>query len=487
MIIKTLGLAIIVSAAAASQAAEPIDIGSRRELFVDCYLIETTSNTTLQLHAPAYAGIAVARDMPWEGHLSFTYVTVLKDEDLYRMYYRTYPGGEAADGDAKEMICYAESTDGIRWVKPDLNLFEVDGTTKNNAVLAKMPPYTHNFTPLLDSRPNVSAEERYKALGGIVPGGLVAFVSADGLHWKKLQEEPVIVAKDWVWALDSQNVAFWSESENCYVCYFRIVSEGMRAVARTTSDDFVHWSAAEAMHYGDTGVKPSEDLYTNQTQPYFRASHIYIATAARFMPGRNVLSDAQVKELGIEKDVAWLKDDCSDAVLMSTRGSTHYDCIFKEAWLRPGIGLRNWGSRSNYPACGIVPTSPTEISIYVTRHNAQASSHVARYTLRADGFVSVRAGYETGEMVTRPFTFAGSSLEINFSTSAAGSVRVEIQDAEGKPIPGFTLDDCPDIIGDQIDRVVAWKQGSDVAGLAGRPVRLRFVMKEADLYAVRFP
>ena len=88
--------------------------------------------------------------------------------------------------------------------------------------------------------------------------------------------------------------------------------------------------------------------------------------------------------------------------------------------------------------------------------------------------------------MTRPFVFAGKSLHINFSTSAAGSIRVEIQDAAGRPITGFALENCPEIIGDQIEHVVAWKQGSDVGRLAGQPVRLRFVMKEADLYAIRF-
>ena len=63
---------------------------------------------------------------------------------------------------------------------------------------------------------------------------------------------------------------------------------------------------------------------------------------------------------------------------------------------------------------------------------------------------------------------------------------MEIQDEKGKPIPGFSLDQCPEIIGDEISRIVSWEAGSDVGGLAGRPVRLRFVMKDADLYSLRF-
>lgn len=65
-------------------------------------------------------------------------------------------------------------------------------------------------------------------------------------------------------------------------------------------------------------------------------------------------------------------------------------------------------------------------------------------------------------------------------------MQVEIQDAAGKPVPGFALDDCPEIIGDEISRVVSWKQGADLGGLAGHPVRMRFVMKDANLFAMRF-
>ncbi len=484
---------------ATSAAAAPIDIGSRRELFVDRCLIETLTNATLELHEPQYAGVVLRREFPWEGLHTFGYMTVLKDGGRYRMYYRAHPGGEYADGDTQEAVCCAESADGVYWVKPELDLFEVQGTKKNNAVLAGMPPYTHNFAPFLDARPGVPAAERYKALAGLSHQGgmgLAAFVSPDGLHWKKLREEPVLgwkqVKKDLAlgadaWAFDSQNVAFWSESENRYVCYFRVwTPKTRRTVARATSEDFIHWSAPVLMKYGDQGVRPPEELYTNQTQPYFRAPHIYIATPARFMQGRRALGDAEVKELGIDKSVPWLRNDCSDTMLLSTRGGDRYEWTFREALVRPGLGPRNWTSRSNYAACGIVPTGPAEMSLYVGRHNAQESAHVARYTLRTDGLASLSASADGGEMLTKPLVFAGKALEINYSTSAAGSVRVEIQDAAGKPIPGFALADCPEIFGDRIEQVVAWKGGTDVSKLAGRPVRLRFVMKDADLYSLRF-
>ena len=124
-------------------------------------------------------------------------------------------------------------------------------------------------------------------------------------------------------------------------------------------------------------------------------------------------------------------------------------------------------------------TLPKAISTKATR--------LRRFTLRMDGFVSIRADSQGGEMVTKPIVFSGNRLELNFSTSAAGLIQVEIQDAAGKPIPGFALEDCPEIFGNRINQVVAWKQGSDLSKLAGKPIRLRFVMKDADLYAIQFP
>ena len=86
----------------------------------------------------------------------------------------------------------------------------------------------------------------------------------------------------------------------------------------------------------------------------------------------------------------------------------------------------------------------------------------------------------------KPFRFQGKHLEINYSTSAAGSIRVGIQDSPGKPIPGFGVEECREIIGDEIIRVVSWQGGSDVGTLSGQVIRLRFSLKDADLYSLRF-
>ena len=135
---------------------------------------------------------------------------------------------------------------------------------------------------------------------------------------------------------------------------------------------------------------------------------------------------------------------------------------------------------------GLVPTGPGEMSLYYFEHYRTDSVRVRRGVLRIDGLVSVQAGAGGGEIVTRPLAFAGNRLAMNFSTSAAGSIRVELQAADGTPLEGFALADCPEIYGDAIDQPVAWKTGSDLTSLAGRPIRVRLVLEDADLYSFQF-
>jgi hypothetical protein len=155
-------------------------------------------------------------------------------------------------------------------------------------------------------------------------------------------------------------------------------------------------------------------------------------------------------------------------------------------FIRAGLDPHSWAERSNLPVLGVVQTGPGEMSVYWVEHYRQEDCRLRRGTLRIDGFVSAQAGYDGGELVTKPFTFVGRQLLINYSTSAAGSVRVEALEESGEAIDGFTLAQCPDIYGDEIERVVSWEGGSDVAALDGRPIRLRFALKDADLYSMRF-
>ncbi len=456
----------------------PVDIGSRLELFVDYYLIEKLSGTSLSLHEPRPAGPVLLFDRPWEGAFS-GYVTILQDGPMYRMYYRGMPVAKS-DGSPQETTCYAESQDGIRWEKPGLKLFRVMGKRTNNVILAGQPPFSHNFSPFVDTRPGVPADGRFKALAGTSKLGLYVFVSGDGLRWKKWRDQPVLTRG----AFDSQNVVFWSPAEQRYVAYFRTWTgggfRGFRTISRAVSADMVSWSEPENMTFGATEM---EHLYTSQTHPYFRAPHIYLAFPMRFVPGCKVLSEADVSRLQVGKGY---DSDCAETVFMSSRGGARYDRTLLEGFIRPGLDPGNWASRSGLSALGLVPTGREEISIYKQAHYAQPTNRLDRYTLRTDGFISVRAPFSGGEMLTRPLRFSGDELVLNVSTGAAGSLRVEMQDQRGKPIPGYTLDDCLPVVGDSVEKTVHWKGPDRLTGLAGQTLRLRFVMKDADLYSLRF-
>lgn len=454
-------------------------IGTRRELFVDHYLIQKLIDTGLVLHVPREEGEVLRFDKPWEGPFS-GYCTIIKDGVTYKAFYRGKPLAEATGSDS-EVTCYAESRDGIHWEKPDLGLYEVMGTRENNVILADDSPLSHNFSPFLDTKPNIPATERFKALAGVEESaGLFGFTSEDGIHWRKMGTTPLFTKG----AFDSQNVAFWSESEKCYVMYFRVWTRGayagIRSISRTTSEDFVRWTEPVRMEFG---AAPLEHLYTNQTHPYFRAPHIYLAIAARFMPNRQVLTEEQAAQLNV--NVKYFKD-CSDTVFMTSRGGNTYDRTFMDSFVRPGIGLQNWVSRSNYPALNVVQTGANEMSIYVSHDNAQPTKHLRRYSMRLDGFSSVKASYAGGEMITKLLTFSGDDLVLNFSTSAAGFIKVEVLDERGDAVPGYELENAKELIGNEIEKAVTWEGVRDLGELKDKPVRLRFVMKAADLYALRF-
>jgi hypothetical protein len=163
--------------------------------------------------------------------------------------------------------------------------------------------------------------------------------------------------------------------------------------------------------------------------------------------------------------------------------------------MRPGPRQKeSWTYGDNFIFWGLVETvshlgdAPNEISFYSTEGYWQGNStKFRRSTLRLDGFVSAQAPATGGELITKPLIFAGAALSINFETGGPGELKVEIQNLDGSPVPGYALADCFPIFGDHIDFPVSWKgKGTDVSTLAGKPVRIRFALKDADLYAFQF-
>ncbi len=444
-------------------AAEPIDIGDRLELFLDNHVIDkVTGGAELHLHQPVAKEVVLTTDKPWEGNTS-AYYAIFQDGDLYRMYYR----GSNYDVKTKktthpEVACYAQSTDGIHWTRPELGIIEFKGSKANNIVATGAG--SHNFTPFKDTNPDCPADARYKALGeGKLGGkhGLIAFKSADALHWKIVGDAPVITKG----AFDSQNLAFYDTVRNQYVDFHRQGRNGVRDIMTATSADFRTWTEPVFLEY--TGA-PKQHLYTNAVMAYPRAPHILLGFPTRFHPERN----SQV-----------------EPTLMSSRDGRNF-----HRWQDPLIPVTapkdRDGNRSNYMAWGLLklPSSDKEYSVYGSEaYYTGPDSRLRRFAYRVDGFVSLQASDTAGQLLTKPLKFTGDKLVVNFATKSAGSLRVELQDTQGKPLPGFALADCPQLKGDAIDQTVAWKGYPSLGGnLAGKPVRLLFELKNADLYSFRF-
>ena len=455
--------ALLYFAFAASACAQPLDLGTRWELFVDEHLVAKMQGVALKLHDPIKREIVLTTDQPWEG-MTCAYFSVIQDGKKVLMYYRGSSGG--SDHSDAQVTCVAESTDGIHFTRPKLGLIEAGGTKDNNVIWRGVE--SHNFSPFLDANPAAKPGERYKALGGVkqpgknwhqgeTPGGLYAFASADGVHWSKMKDTPVITKG----AFDSQNLAFFDTTRNRYTCFSRIFINKVRAVQSNHSADFLTWTEPVPHVYAE-GV-PWEHFYTSATVPCPTAPHLFLSFPKRFVPSRKKVPEHEGPGV-------------SDAVFMSSRDGVNWDRPFLEAWVRPGPDLKNWTDRNNMTANGIIESSDTEWSLYISEHYRHADHRIRRLSVRKQGFASMHATAKGGEFTTHPMVITGKKLVLNSSTSAAGSIKIEALDESGK-----VLASSMEIFGDEFET-----DALDVSKLVGKTVTLRVSMKDADLFALRF-
>lgn len=447
-----------------------LDVSSRWEMFTDRWLVEELRGAALVLHAPQRREVVLTTGAPWEGPES-AYFTVVQDGGEIRLYYRGYTPAECS---RETCTCLAVSEDGVHFTRPNLGLYEFQGSRDNNIVWRDYE--SHAFGVFLDTNPAAAPDARYKAVGITgdpkVPG-VYPLYSPDGIHWRRVANKPIISKG----AFDTLNVPFWDAAAGVYRCYIRNYTRhadkafsGVRTIESCTSQDFFHWSDPQHNLYAP-GV-PLEQFYTNSVAPCPGAEHILLSFPKRFVPGRKKV--ASYGEPGV-----------SDGVFMTSRDGVHWDRTFLEAYLRPGADERNWTDRNNMIARGIAVTGENEFSLYASEHYRWPDNRLRRLVVGRHRFASVRAGAAGGSMLTRPFTFTGSRLVVNASTSAAGYIRFAIADDTGRDLPGFAMGDCSEWFGDEFDAEIAFTGGS-LAALQGRPVRLRVELRDADLFALKF-
>ncbi len=465
-------------------------------------------------------------DSEWE--IDLAYANVLRDGDIYRMYYLTHitsddfcPKYVFSDDEIKEnkwllyytntFICYAESRDGINWTRPELNICEYKGSRANNILLRSedipsRKSMFDNFFVFKDTAPDCPADEKYKALafacGVLDPDvkstfreGLSYYASSDGIHFRFVRILRVAEG-----TFDTLNTCSYDEARGEYVLYYRGWHgipeggrriEGIRDVKRAVSKDFVNWSGFERISVSD-----DEPMYTNQIMRYYRNPNILIGFPTRYVerrewtPNYDELTgrEARIDRMNSGHPREGLA--VTDCLFMVSRDGVNWD-KYREAFFKPGMEVEaNWVYGDCYPAYTMLETisddgENCEISMLMPKPYRKSKSVVRtpetlyRWTVRKDGFAYYCADADGAKIVTRPLVYEGNDMYINFSTSAFGGVYITVTTADGESIRTCEL------FGDSTERRVSFTEG-EVASLAGREVVITFEMRDAKLYAFEF-
>ncbi|MBL4575723.1 MAG: hypothetical protein JKY51_06455 [Opitutaceae bacterium] len=485
-------------------------------------------------------------DSPWEARIA-GYNSVLFDEkdELYKMWYVLLSA--KPDGILGGLIAYATSRDGKTWEKPALGLDDGRFGEKTNIVIgagATGEEYINDCHCMVFLDPKAVEAERFKMLtrpGEAYPE-LCIYASSDGLQWERKIDKVITYHKEFdkegkhITAdfdsngkminvrdshLDSQNVIFWDDRLNKYVAYVRknkqLATGQYRSVARAESDDLHSFPVVEEMEdvleadvldspmWDETNNREiaGSDIYTNATIKSDAENAYYMFPSIYYKYGSFMKGYA---------DEAPMNAGPVDVGFAASRDGVHWHRYDRKPFIN--LGFRgDDDSASIYMVHGVVPGSEGKLYLYSldtdNLHGANRGDRyqdtenrlvekeaflpeknvflIRRHEMRKDGFISVRGDYTGGEFITSLLTFSGEQLELNVDTSATGTVAVEIQDEYGMAIEGYSLSDCHLIhTANQIKRIVQWNGSSDLSQLSGQVVKLRFAIRNADLYSFTF-
>jgi len=449
-----------------SPPALPVHLGSRRHLFIDGALLDTSSGVSFAASTPVRID-----ELDFDQGLGDA--SVVDDGGNIVMYY----------GGWLDALRRAVSTDGLHFDRPETGVREWGGSTGGlgGDALFRLPGHANVFK---DGNPLAPASERFKATAFIMTRGIYALTSADGIHWRR--NETIMLPFDCGGGAES----FWDDQRGAYVChlrhegYYARTGDMRRIASRAESTDFfAPWpfepDPAPVPRKAFTLPALWEELpmpfvptadgqvYRTRAIKYQWAPDVYLAFIWRYDPAAEV----RQTELAVSRD---------------NRRWTTFGTA--PAYLPAGLPFGD-GRRANaaLAAHGLVRRHD-EIWQYAevceAGHGGPGIQRVVRVTQRLDGFVSLAATRPGGWAVTHPLIFEGAALELN--VAASGSVRVGLLDTDGQPIAGFSSDASLPITTDATHCRVRWQGGDDVSSLAGRAIRLRFELEDARLYAFQF-
>lgn len=430
------------------------------------------ATTNMSLHvgtvAKHPANPLFEEDRPWEQRLDNCYGNIVFDPDerLYRCWYSPFIEAPSAKNKTlqerqqipyegypkQEMgVCYAESSDGITWHKPDLGLVEYAGSTANNLVM-RGP----HGVGVLDDPAATSAAQRYKA----IYWGLHVRYSADGLHWSPQQKINCDLAGD------THNNALWVPGLNKYVAFTRdwrktdrhIEGEESktrhswkRLVSRIESSDFINWSQSQV-------VIELEDW---ELQPYSMAVFEYAGVYLGLLAVHDQISDRVWTELTFSADsVSWQRIDAGNALIGCSDIELDYDygCVY---------------------ACAGPVVLDDEIRLYYGGsdylHFGWRNGCLALATLRPDGF----AGYqqtdanEIGTLTTVALAYAGEALKVTADVDAGGMLLVEVLDASTHAV----------LANQQLGETATDALALQAGAVNANAIQLRFSARAAKVYS----
>jgi len=483
---------------------------AKRELLWDMFLADKVENISLNMHKPIRKNVALECDEAWEGKLCGQ-ASLLFDGEKYRIYYR----GQNEDcGDNFETladpiaISVAYSYDGKTFFKPNIGLYKYKGSKDNNIIF--MDDRTiDNFTVYLDSNPECTPDAKFKAISEYdvyedVDGEkqlfrkLAYYKSADGIHFEFVCILPV------KGNFDSVNIILWNDKTQKYHLYFRKLHKpnpeyriefeseySVRDINVAFSDDFETWSEPHALNYGEDD-KWEIQMYTNGIRKYPDTDMFYglptryvqrsiDAVNYKYLPDINGTRQSLIEKYGRGGTAV------TEAMLMTSRDGINFKRI-KEAFMTPGIeNGDNWAYGDGYFVYGFAETEsdfkgePKEISLYMGTGYRARPVTFERFTLRKDGFLSWHANFEGGEILTKPITFDGENLSVNFATSVLGYLIIDICDESGNEIDGYS---SGRLFGNSLDRPVEFEKS--LKALNGKNLRLRIKMKDCDFYSFIF-
>ena len=508
-----------------------IDIGSTKQLFVDDALIDSMVNVFAVLHPGRKhpANPLLAPDRPWEGQAITCDNTALYDPDApddrrFRLWYHTLQVGEWEDRDYPGCL-YAHSPDGIHWQKPDLGTTPLNGDTKNNALWANNSRGWRGTCGLSCNPDDPDADRRYKMLSfmgtdkpEVTRPGYGAFFSPDGIRWHPYEGNPVLPDYDHVTLCEVLAATYNEQSRSPRpdhpLDHYRYYGSAKysswscppvpnasyghmrRAAGLMTSQDFIHWSPNHLVLQPDELDDSLARRRIMQAAPSLRYSQPEGHRAEFYGMGLLPYGDVLLGFLWVfdptgQSPAGDVQDGPVHLQLTGTRNLRQWNRLGERMPILAPGEPGQWDCGVIY-SCNRPMVVGDEIRLYYGGCNQghgtdpDLAGAIGLATWRLDGFVSINANKYPGTLTTKPVTFNGRRLVINYATSDSGSIRVALQDESGLPLPPYALESCREITGDEIEYTVNWKHGDDVSSLAGREIRLQFTMTHAKLFSFRF-